>query len=263
MLFVGLDLAWSERNSSGFAVIDGDRKRGEVISFGLVGSQDDIRETIKKLIRNENAFIAVDAPLIVPNETGRRKAEEITGRFFRQYNAGAHPANRSHLSSWTGRIRGEDIAAMLKKEGFAHSPYIGKYEEDRRFFEVYPHPSMVVLFDLKKVIPYKNKPNRDYQSRWAAFSDYQKHMRGLAKASPALAMPKELERRKMEGLKGQALKDYEDVLDAVFCAYIAYYAWANPGKCAVLGDMAGGYILTPIFDSMRLALHQDELQKKL
>jgi predicted RNase H-like nuclease len=263
MLFVGLDLAWSERNSSGFAVIDGNRKGGEVTTFGLVDSDKDIADTLRRSVGNNNAFVAVDAPLIVPNENGRRVAEAITGDLFRKYNAGAHPANRSHLSSFTGRIRGEDIAEVLRKEGFAHSPYISRYEEDRRFFEVYPHPSMVVLFNLNKVIPYKNKPNRDYEFRWDAFRKYQGRLKGLASASPSLTIPKEIVNAKVKEMKGQALKDYEDVLDGIFCAYIAYYAWSAPNKCAVLGSMDEGYIMTPIFDGMRLALREDKMQRKL
>ena len=263
MLFVGLDLAWSTKNSSGIAVIDGNKKKGDVVSFGLVDSDDEIIKTIAKVVGNRNAFVAIDAPLIVPNEEGRRVAEEITGNLFRRYNAGAHPANRSHLASWTGTIRGEEIAKRLQKEGFAHSPYITQYEEDRKFFEVYPHPSMVVLFDLKTVIPYKNKPNRNYESRWAAFREYQRHMKDLEEATPQISMPKEVLKTKIEELKAQKLKDYEDVLDGIFCAYIAYYAWGNPNRCAVLGDMERGYIMTPVFDSMRLALQEDRMQKKL
>jgi len=52
-------------------------------------------------------------------------------------------------------------------------------------------------------------------------------------------------------VKGQRLKDYEDMLDSIFCAYIAYYAWANPHKCTVLGTAKDGYILTPIFNFMK------------
>jgi predicted RNase H-like nuclease len=263
MLFVGLDLAWSTKNSSGIAIIDGNKKKGEVVSFGLVGSDDEIIETITKTVGNRNAFIAIDAPLIVPNEEGRRIAETITGDLFRKYNAGAHPANRSHLASWTGTIRGEEIAKKLQKKGFAHSPFIAQYEEDRRFFEVYPHPSMIVLFNLKTVIPYKNKPNRDYESRWGAFKEYQQHMKELKGAAPPVSIPREVLSMKIENLKAQKLKDYEDVLDGIFCAYIAYYCWANPDKCAVLGDMDRGYIMTPIFDSMRNALKIDQMQKKL
>lgn len=263
MLFVGLDLAWSTKNGSGIAVVDGDGKRAKLVSYGLVYSDEEIINYISKSVGKENALIAIDAPLIVPNEKGRRIAEVIVGDLFRKYDAGAHPANRSHLASFYGKIRGEVVSELLKKNGFAHSPYLAKHEQTRKFFEVYPHPSMVVLFGLNRIIRYKAKPNREYEDRYAAFREYQKHMAALAKADLPISLPKELTKQKMEELKAQSLKDYEDKLDGVFCAYIAYYAWANPTMCAVLGSLDEGYILTPITDSMRRQLEAPKSQKKL
>ena len=49
----------------------------------------------------------------------------------------------------------------------------------------------------------------------------------------------------------------------MFCAYIAYYAWVHPNRCAVLGNLDEGYILTPITDVMRRQLEAPKSQKKL
>ena len=108
---------------------------------------------------------------------------------------------------------------------------------------------MVVLFNLDRIIRYKSKPKRDYEFRWKEFRTYQKHLKNLEKAKPSLVLPKEFY-KDVRKLRAKKLKNYEDMLDAVFCAYIAYYFWAKPEKCAVLGDMRKGYILTPMFDSM-------------
>ena len=205
---------------------------------------------MNRKMKKDSAFIAIDAPLIVPNKEGRREAERLVGLYFRKYDAGAHPANRRRLSQWSGKIRGEEISKLLRKEGFLHSPYAKKFEKKRKFFEVFPHPSMVVLFKLDRIIRYKAKPKRDYEFRWKEFRKYQKYLKNLEKAKPSLILPKEFY-KDVKKLRGQKLKDYEDMLDAVFCAYIAYYFWANPEKCAVLGNMKKGYILTPVFDSMK------------
>ncbi|MCL5430467.1 MAG: DUF429 domain-containing protein [Candidatus Marsarchaeota archaeon] len=264
MLFIGLDLAWSTKNGSGIAIIDADKKSGSVVKCGIVYSDQEILEYIESNVGQKDAFIAIDAPLIVPNMTGRRVAEEIVGGLFRRYNAGAHPANRERLGSWSnGKIRGEDLSTLLKGRGFAHSPYIDRYETTRKFFEVYPHPSMVVLFGLNKIIQYKAKPNRDYKFRYNAFKEYQKHLSGLSKAVPKLKIPNDIVGKSVTDLKAQKLKDYEDMLDSIFCAYIAYYCWTFPNKCAVLGDMENGYILTPITDQMRRQLTVSESQTKL
>jgi len=251
MLFIGIDLAWSTKNGSGVAIIKGNKTKAELVSTDVLFSDKDILDYVKNNVKKENALISIDAPLIVPNKEGRRLAEEIVGKLFRKYNAGAHPANRSRLSQWSGKIRGEEISKLLEKEKFKHSPDIIKFEETRKFFEVYPHPSMVVLFKLNKIIPYKAKPKRNYQFRWQAFRTYQKHLKSLENKKPPLVLPEKIINTNVRKLKGRKLKNYEDQLDAIFCAYIAYYAWVNPDKCKVLGNMKKGYILTPVFGSIK------------
>lgn len=250
MYFVGIDLAWSSKNSSGVAIIKGNRNKREVIYSGIISSDKEIADFINENIGNEYAFIAIDAPLIVPNKTGRRIAEVEVGKLFRKYNAGAHPANSTRLGSFNGgKVRGEEISKLLQRNGFKYSPNIKKLEESRKFFEVYPHPSMVVLFNLKSVLKYKNKPKRDYNFRWNEFKKYQNYLKKIK--NPSIVIPKEISNKKLKGLKGSALKKYEDKLDAIFCAYIAYYVWFYPEKCRVLGDIKGGYILTPVFNFMK------------
>jgi predicted RNase H-like nuclease len=261
MLFVGIDLAWSERNASGVAVIEGDKRSGHLLSVQTILQDSEMTDYIEKETAGRKCLIAIDAPLIVPNDSGRRIAERMVGKLFRKYDAGAHPANRKRLSQWSGKIRGEEMANSLEAIGFEHSPFIKRFEESRKFFEVYPHPSMVVLFGLSRILRYKAKPKRDYESRWREFERYHSCLKSLESSRPRLVLPEGFFRR-VKDLRGSALKDYEDTLDAVFCAYLAYYLWHHPEKCAVLGDMTGGYIVTPIFDSMRkqLASLQTKLQ---
>lgn len=263
MFFVGIDLAWSTKNGSGISILEGDEKKAELVSAEVLHSDDELVDFIRSKVKDAEAFVAIDAPLIVPNDKGRRKAEEIVGKFFRKYDAGAHPSNRKRLSSWTGTIRGEEITNILKKEGFLHDPYINQFEKSRKLFEVYPHPSMVVLFNLDKILKYKSKPNRDHDFLCRAFNLYQSHMKELEKARPSLKIPKKILNMDVKKLKGKKLKNYEDLLDSIFCAYIAYYYWANPKKCAVLGSMKEGYILTPVFDHMYDELKNLESQEKL
>jgi len=263
MLFVGIDLAWSEKNGSGVAILRGDKNKAEFISADIYYSDKEIIKYIEQNIGMQNAFIAVDAPLIVPNKKGRRDAEKLVGFLFRKYDAGAHPANRKRLSQWSGKIRGEEIAKKLEKIGFLHNLDIKRFEKSRKFFEVFPHPSMVVLFNLNKILKYKAKPKRDYKFRWNEFRLYQKYLKKLEKAKPVLSLPEKITEKDVKELKGKALKDYEDLLDAIFCAYIAYYYWYNPENCEILGDMKEGYILTPVFSFMKEQLKSLQSQKKL
>lgn len=259
MFFVGIDLAWSLKNGSGVTVIS-DKK---FIDARVLYSDKEMLEHIDKLVGDKPAYIAIDAPLIVPNETGRREAEALVGALFRKYDAGAHPSNRQRLASWTGTIRGEELSKLLEKQGFAHNPYTKKNEKSRKFFEVFPHPSMVVLFGLNKILQYKAKPHRDYDFRWNVFKTYQDHLRKLKDADPSLFIPKNILDEDVKKLRSQSLKDYEDLLDSIFCAYIAYYSWKHPDKCAILGDMKKGYILTPINDSVKKQMAEMKSQSSL
>lgn len=103
---------------------------------------------------------------------------------------------------------------------------------------------------MEKILQYKAKPHRDYPFRWGEFERYQKYLQGLARTTPAVHFPKAVVQSDVRALKGKTLKSYEDMLDAAFCAYIAYYAWAHPEKCRVLGSMKEGYIMTPVFAHM-------------
>ncbi len=251
MYFVGVDLAWSTKNGTGLAIIEGNKKEAKVLFSGVVLTDEEIIQHIQDKVKDKQAFIAIDAPLIVPNEEGRRVAEAVVGQLFRKYHAGAHPSNRKRLSQWSGTIRGEELVKKLKTIGFDHNPAIKKFEATRKCFEVYPHPSMVVLFNLKKILQYKAKPKRTHEFLCGMFNKYQKHLRALKKSKPAFHVPESMLRQDVTKIKGKALKKYEDKLDAIFCAYISYYAWSQPEKCAVLGSMREGYILTPIFEHMK------------
>jgi predicted RNase H-like nuclease len=50
--------------------------------------------------------------------------------------------------------------------------------------------------------------------------------------------------RDVATLKGRALKQYEDKLDALFCAYLAWYCWKwGAKKNEMYGSMEDGYIV--------------------
>lgn len=252
MLFVGVDLAWSPKNRTSVAIIQGNGIEARLVHFNSnLGSDAEIIDYIKRSVGDRDAIVAIDAPLIVPNKKGRRIAEARVGELFRKYDAGAHPANRERLSQWGGKVRGEEISRLLEKDDFKHNPYIKKSQKARAFFEVYPHPSMVVLFDLDRILRYKAKPKKNYEFRWKEFERYQNHLKNLERKNPKLLLSNEIVRKNVRALKGNALKEYEDLLDSIFCAYIAYYSWLKPENCQVLGNMKQGYILTPVFDSMK------------
>ncbi len=92
-------------------------------------------------------------------------------------------------------------------------------------FEVYPHPAMVVLFGLKQIIKYKKD---SVAKKRSGLEELRRHLRALTEGSRGLIGTPELHdplSRDLLDLMGKALKRYEDMLDALLCAYLAWHCW--------------------------------------
>lgn len=241
MRFIGIDLAWSYRNPTAAVALE----NGVPVGWeDQLKSQGEIVQFVGEAVGEGPALVAIDAPLVVPNESGTRPCDREVSRTYRQEEAGTYPANRRRLGP---HIRGEELVAQLRGMGFTHSLAVAKRTKVRQVVEVYPHPGMVELFGLERTLKYKARPGRSYQDRWRALSCYMELLRALAGALPKLRAEAFLSRLRPQGLRGQALKRLEDLLDALFCAYIAFHLWYW-GKAGYrcFGDMGSGYILVPI-----------------
>jgi predicted RNase H-like nuclease len=241
MFFVGVDLAWSPRNTTAVAIACG----GELVRWEQeLRSVEEITSYILSAVGEAPVFVAIDAPLVVPNPSGSRECDRRIAKLFRRYEAGVYPVNRRLLERY-GEIRGERLAKLLENAGFVNNPKLAAPLVGRAFAEVFPHSAMVAIFGLDKTLKYKARPGRSYEQRYREFRRYQELLSSLAKAKPPLHIPEEILGVKVDKLRGKALKRYEDLLDAVTCAYVASYCWHH-GSCAVIGSVAEGYILTPL-----------------
>lgn len=152
MRYLGVDLAWGEKKRTGLAVLGSD---GALLSSTAVRTDDEIAAFVEEHASGP-VVTAIDAPLVVPNETGQRDCERLLNAEFGRYRAGAHPSNRSR--AWfVPEPRGARLARRL---GWEIDPSMRPDGERSVAIEVYPHPAMVSLFDLPTVIPYKNKRGR-------------------------------------------------------------------------------------------------------
>ena len=108
--FIGIDLAWSERNPSGAAVI----RDGRLFAHtGSLGRTSEIVDFVGEHVsRRQGSIVAVDAPLRVPNETGSRVCDQTLSKDWRRFHAGAYPASRQLLAR-DGVVRGEALTAAL------------------------------------------------------------------------------------------------------------------------------------------------------
>jgi predicted RNase H-like nuclease len=237
--FLGIDLAWGDRNRTGLAAVDG---TGRLVASTSVIDDDEIAGFVST--HGVGTLVAaIDAPLVVPNATGRRPCEAEVTRLFGRYSAGTYPSNRG-MPHFSPQPRG---ARLADRFGWSMDPDTLPVPRGPVCLEVYPHAAMVSLFDLTRVLPYKAKPGRELPSLKAAFVALLDHMEDDL---VALRLDESSRwgdvRRCVEGASRKSeLKSVEDEVDAIICAHLAWL-WVADRECLVVhGDASGGYIVTP------------------
>ncbi len=246
MHYIGVDLAWGQRQPTGVAVLDAE---GRLLAVGAARTDQEILDLLAPYAAGE-CLVALDAPIIVRNPTGNRPAEAALNKDFARFDAGAHPSNTGK-AEFRDQPRAATIAAGL---GLDVNPRSGRA---RRAIEVYPHPATVALFRLGRTLKYKNKPGRDLERLRAELLALVRLVEGLADAEPPLhvdgpsadvpaagawrALRTAVERA---GRKSE-LRVVEDQVDAVMCAYIGLFADRRPQDTTTYGDLETGYIVTP------------------
>ncbi len=255
-LFIGIDLAWGARATTAAATLQM-QQNGMLLCTAqeqALTSNSDIAEWLQRQDEGQSMLLGIDAPLRVPNLQGERPCESILRRCFQKYQAGPHPANRTLFRH---RVRGEELVALLSEKGFSDNPHFSRKEHPlRRCLEVFPHPAHVVLFGLQRTLKYKARQHRSLAERMDEYERLIEGLKSLQHYTPALQPPAWLLTPRL--LKGSALKQYEDLLDALMCAYVAaWYYHHGPGPlCAVAGSWQTGYIITPATPELAACLQQ-------
>lgn len=245
---VGIDLAWmSDRNHS--AIAAGTLRSGhlsiDAVSSGLSNLVDVLRFLDDVVSPDSDAVIAIDAPLIVENEVGMRPCEREVSRRFGRFHAGAHASNLT-LYPDAGSVR---LTRELKRRGFTMNVETAeaKRRPGRWFFEVYPHPAHVVLFDRERIIKYKKGRVPRRQAGLKEFAhEIREKLRAAAPTLDSTPEASNLLDADTMAMRGRTLKAHEDRIDALFCAYLAahYWYWGDE-RNEMIGDITDGNIVVP------------------
>ena len=231
MHYVGVDLAWGEKQPTGLAVVD---EHARLLHVSAVRTDDDIDAELAAYVAGD-CLVAIDAPLVVKNATGSRPAEKALSKDFRRFDAGTHPTNTGKREFANGS-RGARVAKRL---GLDIDPRSGRA---RRAIEVYPHAASVVLFGLDKILKYKNKPGRDLDLLRAELLRLMSHVEQIVVTDETWAG---LRSQVEKATRKSELRVVEDQVDAVVCAYVGFVADRTPDLVTTYGDLDSGYIVTP------------------
>ena len=223
--FLGIDLAWGEKQPTGLAVLDDDAR---LVHLSAVQTDEEIKAALAPYL-GPDCVAGIDAPLVVTNPTGSRPAEQALSRDFRRFEAGTHPSNTGKPEFAHG-TRGARVCALLGLE--IHKTGI----------EVYPHAATVALFGLDKTLKYKAKPGRDLDSLRAELLRLIELVERVVTTDAAWAA---LRADVVGATRKSQLRVAEDQVDAVVCAYVVWYADRHPDGVTSYGDPATGIIVTP------------------
>ncbi|WP_148571596.1 DUF429 domain-containing protein [Nocardioides caldifontis] len=239
MHYVGVDLAWGERRPTGIAVLD---TEGRLVHVTAATTDEELLAELGPHTTGP-CVVAIDAPLVVVNETGNRPCEAALNRDFAPFDAGAHPSN-TRKPEFRDTPRGARIADALGLDLDPGSTSL------RRALEVYPHPATIALFRLGRTLKYKHRTGRTLAELTSELGRLVGLLEGLAAAQVPMHVTGNAQWRALveqveKATRKSDLRRVEDQVDAVLCAYIALFAARRPDLVTTYGDLATGYIVTP------------------
>lgn len=232
-MFIGVDLGWYGK-PSGVASIGLNRAGLYLRNVTRLEDTDEILRWIQAEAGSGASVVAVDAPLVIRNQTGIRPAERGLNHDFRRFHAGCHAAN-------LGRPFAQNVISFsrsLAELGFAEGADMTPQQSGRFQIEVHPHAATVNLFGLDRIVKYKRGRREKRAVELSRLCELM--LTRLPLLTPALSL--QLPPVPIAG----NLKPVEDQIDAVLCAFIAahWWFWATE-RNRVYGTAGTGYIVVP------------------
>jgi predicted RNase H-like nuclease len=234
---LGVDAAWTERNASGYALVEMEDGRWRLRAAapdlqtfaqacGLRGSEGQGANLALRCVENTldgrlPDLIAVDMPLSHKPIDGRRTSDIAVSRRFGAQKCATHSPSAERPGKVSFRLH-----EACKARGYAlitSAPWAHR----RALAEIYPHPALLRLMKADERVRYKVSKTRIY---WRNKSSEQRlslvkgALRNIvAQLDKVIAGTQaEFDRQfDLDSLKGfSALKPAEDTIDAIVSAWI-------------------------------------------
>ena len=242
---LGIDAAWTEKNPSGLALVveteagwslnSISKSYGQFIGSDPKSNTPDIAKLISSCVEKIGRrpdIVAVDMPLSHKPIEKRRTSDTEISKEFVAFKAPTH----SPLPTRPGRLA-DQIREDFVSVGYSLCTATGL--QIPGVIEVYPHAALIRLTGDKIRLEYKTGKTKKY---WPHIEDLDERRRLLRQVWQRIV---ETLNREIDGVAeklpipspeqvGAALKEFEDQLDAVVCAYVAIAALE--GRARAFGD---------------------------
>jgi predicted RNase H-like nuclease len=200
-MFIGVDLGWYGK-PSGLASIGLHEAGLSLRNVARVQGADQVLRWIQSEAGSGTSVVAVDAPLVIQNETGIRPAERELNQDFRRFHAGCHAANL--LRPFAQNVI--SFSNQLSGLGFIEGADLKPKQSGCFQIEVHPHAATVNLFGLERIVKYKRGRRNQRESEL-------RRLRELMLTSMPLLNPALTLQLPVVPLAGN-LKPVEDQIDA-------------------------------------------------
>ncbi|NUB46100.1 DUF429 domain-containing protein [Fertoebacter nigrum] len=258
----GFDSAWTDAvKAPGAICAIAFDERGQVeFHEPCLVSFADARAFIGSLRQSYSvSLVALDQPTVVPNSTGSRPVDKVAGSLVSFVGGGVQPANRSKIGMFCDN---SPVWSFLSDLNATQDPIEARTAPAGHFLiEVFPAlalPAFEDAFSQRLRAPKYNPQNRkkfrleDWRSvthviQTTALGFGVTGLVNWSDRMHALSLPRKAD---------------QDKLDAALCALIGLAWRAGPVSCsAMLGDLTGGYMVTPISEFTRPRLERAAIER--
>lgn len=248
MKFIGIDLAWTYKNETGLCVMD---DTGNVLYLDAQVYSDEA--LVEKILEygHDDLCVAVDAPLVIANQTGAREADRLVTRArFHGHRLMLFMANRSFFEKTYGGIRGEVLSTKIKASVLnqlskpIHFDFVAQ-DGKSVLVETFPTGIYCGLFPELYPAPYKIKGRLPYKE---SHDNLHKILRRLCALEDDFDMTGIKDHFDIEGqsIKRKDHKHIEDKLDAFLSAYGLFTIYKEKATAHCFGEIHDGFITIPV-----------------
>ena len=237
--YLGLDLGWTPRDSSGGVVLEPTEDGGvALVHADSLRAHEDVLRWVSRHRQRVRAVIAFNAPVVVENMSGSRPCDRELQTHFAQYRIDEYANNVMSAS------HPRTMSKALFRMGFDPNPAA----EGDRLVETHLAAAQILLLGQERPVRLKVGPIGARKDAVVRLRELIEERLIDADVVPLRANDAldELMEANLPDLNGTRLGELEERLEALLAAYVA--AWLGqlgPDACAFLGDLNTGYILLP------------------